>query len=75
MSYRTDSEKVLIIEGDCQEHELRVKLHKFIVEACPGRFWNVFLVLNLCAPLLEIFYALCVSIYRTPNLMRHGIKA
>ena len=40
--YCVDSDKALISEDDHQERELRVKLCRFVVKTCPGRFWNVF---------------------------------
>jgi hypothetical protein len=43
--YCVESGKAPISEDDSQERELRVELHKLVVETSPGRFWNFFLLI------------------------------
>ena len=69
--YCADNEKVLISEDNRQEQELCVQLCRLVIETHLRHFLNVFF-LNLC-PLLELFYAFYVSIYRTTNLMSYGL--
>ena len=55
MFYSVDSEKALISEDDHQELELRDKLHRFVVEARLGHFWNV---------IFSLIYAHCTYYFR-----------